>query len=70
MTMSVVSRFFGAIVAIAALTALTLAAQPAAANPAIFQKTGKPCNFCHTTPPALNDTGKAYKETGKLPDAK
>ncbi|HYA07394.1 MAG TPA: hypothetical protein VEF90_16025 [Xanthobacteraceae bacterium] len=68
--MSVVSRFFGAIVAIAALTALTLASQPAAANPAIAQKTGKPCNTCHTAPPALNDTGKAYKETGKLPDAK
>jgi len=68
--MSVVSRFFGAIVAIAALTALTLAAQPAAANPAIAQKTGKPCTTCHTAPPALNDTGKAYKDTGKLPDAK
>jgi len=67
--MSVVSKF-GALVALAALTALTLAAQPAAANPAIAQKTGKPCTTCHTAPPALNDTGKAYKDTGKLPDAK
>jgi len=59
---------FGAIVALSALAALTLASQPAAANPAIAQKTGKPCTTCHTAPPALNDTGKAYKETGKLPE--
>ena len=36
------------------------------ANPAIAQKTGKPCATCHTAPPALNDTGKKYKATGKL----
>jgi hypothetical protein len=30
------------------------------------QKTGKGCPTCHTAPPALNATGKKYKETGKL----
>ena len=35
------------------------------ANPATAQKTGKACGACHTTPPALNDAGKKYKETGK-----
>jgi hypothetical protein len=58
---------FMAIVAVAA-TALVLAAtsQRAEANQAMSQKTGKGCPTCHTAPPALNGTGKKYKETGKL----
>jgi hypothetical protein len=35
------------------------------ANPAIAQKTGQACAKCHTAPPALNDYGKKYKESGK-----
>ena len=45
---------------------LTETFQPAKANPAIAQKTGKGCPTCHTAPPALNGTGKKYKATGKL----
>jgi hypothetical protein len=52
-------------VAIAAVS-LTGTSQRAEANPATAQKTGKACPTCHTAPPALNGTGKKYKETGKL----
>lgn len=54
-------------VAFLSLAALPLASRPAAAPVAMAQKTGKSCNVCHTTPPALNSTGEAYKATGKLP---
>jgi hypothetical protein len=54
-----------ATVALAAV-ALTGTAQRAEANQAIAQKTGKGCPTCHTAPPALNGTGKKYKQTGKL----
>jgi hypothetical protein len=53
-------------VALLILGAATLVPQPADANQAIAQKTGKGCPTCHTAPPALNGTGKKYKETGKL----
>jgi hypothetical protein len=46
--------------------ALTFAPRDAQANQAMAQKTGKGCPTCHTAPPALNGTGKKYKETGKL----
>jgi cytochrome c551/c552 len=45
---------------------LTFAPTAAEANQAMAQKTGKGCPTCHTAPPALNATGKKYKETGKL----
>jgi hypothetical protein len=53
-------------VAILIVGAATLAPQPAGANQAIAQKTGKGCPTCHTAPPALNEAGKKYKETGNL----
>jgi hypothetical protein len=53
-------------VALVILGAAALAPQKADANPAMAQKTGKGCPTCHTAPPALNGTGKKYKETGKL----
>jgi len=43
---------------------LVLASGPSMANPAIAKKTGQPCAKCHTAPPALNDYGKKYKESG------
>jgi hypothetical protein len=64
-----VNTFLALMVAvIIALTAVALtgASQRADANPAIAQKTGKGCPTCHTAPPALNGTGKKYKQTGKL----
>jgi hypothetical protein len=61
------TRICFAIVTLALIAALTLASWPAQATVAIAQKTGKGCNICHTTPPALNPTGEKYKATGKLP---
>jgi hypothetical protein len=34
------------------------------ATPAYTQQTGKGCSTCHTTPPALNETGRKFKENG------
>jgi cytochrome c551/c552 len=48
-----------------AVAIMVLASGQTMANPAIAQKTGKACNACHTTPPALNDAGKKYKAQGK-----
>jgi hypothetical protein len=45
--------------------AIMFAPRPAAANPAIAQKTGKPCTTCHTAAPALNSYGKKYKDSMK-----
>ena len=53
-------------VALLIVGAATLVPQPAGANQAMAQKTGKGCPTCHTAPPALNEAGKKYKETGKL----
>jgi hypothetical protein len=44
--------------------ATTLGSREAAANPKFAQETGKPCGFCHTAPPTLNDQGKAFKAKG------
>lgn len=43
---------------------VTLAPRQAAATPQFTQQTGKPCGFCHTQPPTLNDQGKAFKAKG------
>ena len=42
----------------------TMSARQAAATPKFTQDTGKPCTFCHTKPPELNDQGKKFKENG------
>ena len=47
-----------------AVATLTFAPRQAAAKPEFAQQTGKPCGFCHTTPPTLNDQGKAFKAKG------
>ncbi len=44
--------------------ALTLAPEKAQASATFAQQTGKPCAFCHTAPPALNDQGKKFKANG------
>jgi hypothetical protein len=41
------------------------ASNQAMANPEMAKKTGQPCAKCHTTPPALNDYGKKYKDSQK-----
>jgi hypothetical protein len=46
------------------VAALSLGPQRAAATPKYSQDTGKPCGFCHTTPPKLNDQGKAFQANG------
>lgn len=38
--------------------------QQASASMKNTQETGKPCTFCHTAPPALNDAGKKFKANG------
>ena len=66
MTMKTILFAGTAAVAAAALfaTAMTFAPQPAAAGPAFAQQTGKPCTFCHSQAPALNEQGKAFKAKG------
>lgn len=59
-------RFLTAVtVLLSAGAILMLASGQTMANPAMAQKTGKACNACHTTPPALNAAGKKYKAGGK-----
>ena len=42
----------------------------AEANPKFARQTGRPCNFCHTGVPRLNDTGLAFKNNGfAFPDS-
>jgi len=36
----------------------------ARANQGFAQQTGKGCPTCHTSPPALNGTGKKFKKNG------
>jgi hypothetical protein len=62
------TRAISAGAAMALLTAtamMVLASGQAVASPAIAQKTGQACAKCHSAPPALNDYGKKYKESGK-----
>ncbi len=54
-----------AAVAVLLAGAIMFAPPAAAANPAIAQKTGKPCTTCHTAAPALNSYGKKYKDSMK-----
>jgi len=63
---AILARAAGAatVFSIAAVMLMVVSGQTMA-NPAIAQKTGKACGACHTAPPALNDAGKKYKETGK-----
>jgi hypothetical protein len=41
-----------------------MTASPASASPKWAQQTGKPCGFCHGTPPALNEQGKKFAAKG------
>jgi hypothetical protein len=43
---------------------LTFEARNANATMQFTQQTGKPCAYCHTVPPALNDAGKGFKAKG------
>jgi len=43
---------------------MTIASGSADATPAFMQQTGKPCGFCHTKPPELNDQGDKFKANG------
>ena len=45
-------------------TLTTIGSREAAASPKNTQETGKPCNFCHSKPPELNDQGKKFKANG------
>jgi len=55
----------GAATAFLIAAVMMLASGPSMANPAMAQKTGQACAKCHSAPPALNDYGKKYKESGK-----
>ena len=55
----------GAATAFLIAATMMLASGQTMANPAIAQKTGQACAKCHSAPPALNDYGKKYKESGK-----
>jgi hypothetical protein len=46
------------------LAASLTTSREAAASMKYTQSTGKPCNFCHTTPPELNDQGKKFLADG------
>ncbi len=50
--------------AIAALVVLAVVAVPVGATSDYAAKTGQPCTTCHTTLPALNATGEAYRASG------
>jgi hypothetical protein len=47
------------------IAALSLAPQRAAAIPKYTEQTGKPCGFCHTKVPDLNDQGRAFQNNGR-----
>jgi hypothetical protein len=51
-------------VLVASASLVTVAQREANATPQLAQKTGKPCGFCHTKPPALNAEGKKFKANG------
>ena len=54
----------GALSATALAVALIVAAPNAEATPKFARETGKPCSFCHSGPPRLNDAGLAFKNDG------
>jgi hypothetical protein len=37
---------------------------PASAKEEFAARTGKPCTYCHTAPPKLNDVGRRFKAKG------
>ena len=43
---------------------VTAGSRDASASAKYAQATGKPCAFCHATPPALNDQGKKFQANG------
>lgn len=54
-----------AVAAASLLVSATVAPREAKASMKFTQSTGKPCLFCHVSPPpALNATGKAFKAKG------
>jgi hypothetical protein len=60
----------GALVAALITSALILATLKAEATPNFARQTGRTCNFCHSGPPRLNDTGLAFKNNGFIfPDS-
>lgn len=63
--LSILSAAAGAaaLVLVAGL-ATTMSTREASASMKFTQSTGKPCTFCHTTAPALNDQGKKFKANG------
>jgi len=50
--------------AVVVLGVVALTSGRVVATPAYTQQTGKPCNYCHTTPPDLNDQGKKFQANG------
>ncbi len=44
--------------------AALMASKDAQATPAYAKQTGKPCAFCHTAVPALNERGKKFTASG------
>jgi hypothetical protein len=54
-----------ATVILIASATIMVASRQTMANPEMAKKTGQPCTQCHTTPPALNDYGKTYKDSLK-----
>ena len=53
-----------AVAAMIAIAGLAMTPREAAASAKYAQQTGKACNYCHTTPPALNAKGKAFQKKG------
>ena len=64
MRMTAYALSMAAIGGLLVAAALTLGSREAAAKPEFAQQTGKPCGFCHSQPPALNDQGKKFKANG------
>jgi len=65
MMMSIMTAAVGAAAVVLLAGALTtMGSREAAASPKFTQDTGKPCNFCHSKPPELNDQGKKFKANG------
>ncbi len=54
----------GALVAAPIAWALIFPTPKAEATPSFARQTGRPCSFCHSGVPRLNDTGLAFKNNG------
>ena len=65
MMISIVTAAAGAAaVTLIAGALTTLGPRQATASVKFTQETQKPCTFCHTTAPELNDQGKKFKANG------